>query len=75
MFSNNSYCIRSYNFYFYRKNGFVYQYLYPTLYSQDLEGKLTIHAYDNIFEVVGGLCQDFFEFREVANYINLVTVM
>ena len=48
----------------FRRNGFVYQYIPPTLYKQDLEGYLDINISDSV-SVVGGLCQDFFEFREV----------
>ena len=52
--------------YFCRRNGFVQQYFYPTLFNQDLGGLLTINKTGKVTEVVGGLCQDFFEFREVA---------
>ena len=52
----------------YRKKGFVYQYYFPSLYQQDIEGSLTIDDDGVTAEVTGGLCQDFFEFREVHTY-------
>ena len=59
----------------------MYQYFHRTLFTQDLEGYLDINDQNNAFEVVGGLCQDFFEFREVAEpyqytmnmHLNMVT--
>ena len=51
--------------YFCRKKGYIYQYFYPSLYKQDLEGYLNINHSGNLGEVTGGLCQDFFGFREV----------
>ena len=54
---------------FSRKNGFVYQYLEPTLYSQELQGYLNITNNSNILEVFDGLCQDFFGFTEVTQII------
>ena len=48
-----------------RGKGFVYQYYFPDLYQQDLEGSLIIDDEGDTAEVTGGLCQDFFEFREV----------
>ena len=48
-----------------RKKGFVYQYYFSGLYQQDLQGELIINDDGGTAEVTGGLCQDFFEFREV----------
>ena len=48
-----------------RSKGYIYQYLYPSSYKQDLEGHLTISHSGSLAEVTEGLCQDFFEFREV----------
>ena len=53
--------------YFYRKNGFVYQYV--NSFKQDLEGLLTMTQ--NNDQVIGGLCQDFFEFYEVLHIIKV----
>ena len=70
-------CIANYIYtYFYRKNGFVYQYLYSALFTQDLEGLLTMTQNNNtqnnnILQVIGGLCQDFFEFYEVLHVITI----
>ena len=52
--------------YFCRRNGFLYQYFQSTLFNQDIEGTLHINDNGASVDVVGGLCQDFFEFREVA---------
>lgn len=52
---------------FCRRNNFIYQYFNPLLYKQDLEGILDIEHNGNSIEVTGGLCQDFFEFREVCS--------
>ena len=64
------YCVASYisnniihtcmDAYLCRRNGYIYQYFELT---QDLEGLLNITNDD---AVIGGQCQDFFEFREVA---------
>ena len=43
----------------------MYQYFDPLQFKQDLEGFLNII---NSNEVIGGQCQDFFEFREVCTY-------
>ena len=52
-----------------RNRGFLYQYV--EAFHQDMEGYLQIDVsvdqYGNVIEtVVDGLCQDFFEFREVC---------
>ena len=51
---------------FCRRNGYIYQYFNQTLFSQELEGYLNISEQNNIVEVNGGSCKDFFEFREVV---------
>ena len=44
----------------------MYQYFNQALFTQDLEGHLDINNQSNMVEVIGGSCQDFFEFREVV---------
>ena len=66
--AKESHCIANYMYtYFYRKNGFVYQYV--NSFKQDLEGLLTMTQ--NNDQVIGGLCQDFFEFYEVLHIIKV----